>query len=237
MNFKQALNLSRFRNEFWFDVETTGLDYKLHSTTQLSYIIVKSGEVVKVRDIKMQPDPCREISEEALKAQGITMDELMNHPYTQQDGLTLFRNDLRDVGSLQGTTSLMPMGYNNAQFDADFLKRICQEINVQYGKTFSFNPVVDVMHYALSMKKIAAILGRLSEEAISDSNKLGVVYALMKSMLNEPLPAIKFHDALEDIKATMEIFYRLPSAFFGPVFPELETIWEERKARIDSFSL
>ena len=61
---------------FYFDVETTGLDWMIHEIVQLAYIIEVDSEVKLERNLLIKPTRWDDISLEALKVIGKTKQDL-----------------------------------------------------------------------------------------------------------------------------------------------------------------
>ena len=64
----------------YFDTETTGLDKEKHALIQLSGIVEVDGEVKEKFDFRIAPFPQDIVDPDALKINGITVEQLATYP-------------------------------------------------------------------------------------------------------------------------------------------------------------
>ena len=112
----------------FFDVETTGVNPKLHSIHQLAGCIEVNGEVVEYFDIRCKPYPKAQIDPGALKVCNVTEAQIMAYPdmkiaYKQ---LILMLSKYIDKFDTKNKAHLV--GFNNRFFDDVFL-RVFFELN------------------------------------------------------------------------------------------------------------
>lgn len=64
----------------FFDLETTGTLVNKHGIHQLSGSVVIDGETKESFDLRVQPNPKAEITQEALDVAGVTKEQILAYP-------------------------------------------------------------------------------------------------------------------------------------------------------------
>lgn len=171
----------------YVDVESTGLDSRLCDIIQLACIPVIDGVQHKPFNQFCQPLNYDTIEQGAIDAHGITVQRMRTFQ-PQADMVKAFVAYLK-----QFNCSFVMAGFN-INFDRKFLGALFQKhgLNEEYRELFS-NNVHDVYIRAKLLK---------SQKKIA-SAKLGVVAEYLGVSLENA------HDALNDIKATIEVDYKL----------------------------
>jgi len=116
---------------FWFDVETTGLDPKIHGIIEFAGLIEIDGEVVNQLSIKMQPHAGAVIEQSALDVTGITEKDIkgfMPH-VTACRMIEAFLN--KRCSKFDKNDKYYPAGFN-VRFDLDFLQVMFKKMD-KYG--------------------------------------------------------------------------------------------------------
>lgn len=185
----------------WADVETTGLSAWKNDIIQAAFILEIDGEVVKEFDFKIKPfgEPGT-VELEALKVNGKTLVEIYEEPYQDPaEAWALIANNFIEgrIGRYDRADKLVMAGYN-VGFDKEFIRQGMEKSKLFdkyfFGGSF-FGPNLDVM--TLVAQKII-----LEGETLGGNHKLSDVAKYMGIPL-------KAHDALEDIRATRAMYYKL----------------------------
>lgn len=175
----------------YIDTETTGLDPKVSAITQLSGVI-RNGDAIEEFNFFMRPHPSAVVYKEALEVQGRTEEEVNAFPpdsIAYADFIALLE---RHCKKYDKQDKFFFIGFN-AKFDADFIREWFLRNNDKYFGSWFWNPPIDVMTIAAF-----ALMDRRQE---MPNFKLKTVY----EMLYPDDTEIKFHDAMDDIKATRRI--------------------------------
>lgn len=178
----------------YYDLETTGLDPKRHGIHQLSGIIVINGVVKCDFALKMQPFAVAEIEPEALKCSNTTPEMLQSYPsmglvyYQFVDMLGKYANkfDKQDKFFL--------IGYNNRQFDDQFLRNWFFHNNDKYFGSWFWSNTIDVM--------VLASQYLMHQRQLMPDFKLKTVAAACGITVDES----KLHQAGYDIELTKQIY-------------------------------
>lgn len=183
---------------FFYDLETTGRDYRTCAIHQLSAIIRINGTVVKKINIKMRPFDGAVIEPEALKVANVTEEEIMAYPYSQEEGYKILIDTITQyVSKFDKVDKLHLSGYNIMGFDNEFLRTFWKLNNDKYFGSFFWSDSIDVMSEASSFL-------RMYRSAFPNF-KLKTVAKMLKFEIDET----KLHDAMYDVELTMMIFDRI----------------------------
>lgn len=171
----------------YLDVETTGLDSRLNDVIQLACIPVINGVEQKHFNEFCQPLNYETVEQGAIDAHGITVQKMKTFQ-PQSEMIKSF------VAYLKQFNCNFVMAGFNINFDRKFLGALFQKhgFNEEYREFFS-NNVHDVYTRAKLLK---------SQKKIA-SAKLGVVAEYLGVTLDNA------HDALNDIRATIEVDEKL----------------------------
>lgn len=178
------------RKVFNFDVETTGLYANTHGIIQLAGVIEINNEVVEEFDFKMKPFPTDKISQESLDVTGYKLEEIVKWEDPKITYVKIIEIMNKYVNRFNPNDKFYPCGYNIA-FDTNFLIQFFKKNNDQYiGSYLKLNSQVDPL-YILRMLDFMGKISMHDYRLESVCKALGI--------------EIKAHDALSDIKATIEI--------------------------------
>ncbi len=184
------------RKVLFFDVETTGIDALTNDIVQLSGMIEIDGKIEREFNFKMQPLNWMSISPDALKVTGNTV-ELLKTFEKPDLVFDQFCDVLGEyVNKFDKNDKFYPAGYN-VKFDLDFLQGWFRKMGDKYGtgtwqnwKAIDPLPILQFMDahqmIALPNYKLQTVCEHFGIE-------------------------IKAHDALSDIKATMEVIAKVRS--------------------------
>lgn len=179
----------------FFDVETTGLDYKKHSIIQFAGIMEYDGEEVDRISVKFQPFDEAEIDEEALKASGNTPEDILGY-MSHTEGFAVIEGFLDKHCNKFDKTDKMWAGGYKVLFDLEFLEALFRYNGCKYGIGSYFNwRRVDALYILYSMGWCEMIdVENYKLETVCKSLNIPLLYA---------------HDALCDIEATRAIIKKL----------------------------
>lgn len=108
--------------KIFFDVETTGLDYRKHSIHQLAGLIEVDDVIVRAFDFKVRPHPKAQYDEQALRVCGVTQEELQEYPPMKDVHKKLVAILGAYIDRFDKTDKAYLAGYNNRSFDDPFLR-------------------------------------------------------------------------------------------------------------------
>lgn len=201
---------------FWFDVETTGLEPGLNDITQLAFHLAIDGKTVEKGNLLMRPLSPNNISDEALKIQGRTKEEILEHPPANEQFKVL--TDILDkhVDKFKKTDKMCPGGYN-VWFDYQFLNWLPKKLDIKYGLGSYLNHILLDPMFIINNLIAFGLIER------PENRKLVTVCKLFGIELADA------HDAMADLKATRRLYGVLVSklAYGGTTF--LDALKKETK--------
>lgn len=187
-------------NYFWFDVETTGLNYYDSEIVSLAYLIELNGTITEHGILYARPDDFSKIEPKALEVNGFTIEKLKTFP-SQFALYSNLVNILKKQTILCKQDRFVTAGYNNAGCDNIFL----QQLFNRYGRT-----VYEYYDYFKSPKIDVFTLFPIVEELTGiqfKSHRLQDVAPIFKLEHNA-------HEALSDIIVT----YKLYKIFMNKIY-------------------
>lgn len=177
------------------DVETNGIDRKVHNIHQLSAVITDSNlnELEKI-DLKFCPFDVQRSDPEALKLGKVTLDELMTRPMSATQAYGLFVEFLsRHCDKFDKADKMHFVGYN-AQFDADFVREFFHKNNDEFFGSWFWVPALCVMQAAAwYVQSIRGALPNFKLNTVCKCAELG-------------WDDSQSHDASYDIRKTIELY-------------------------------
>jgi DNA polymerase III epsilon subunit-like protein len=206
----------------WIDTETTGLNPQRNSIIQIAALIEnEDGEIISEFKSYVRPLVGREIDQQALDANGLTREEIMEYPHF----LEVFRDWIEwlNTHGYKGVKELryIPAGYC-VSFDLDMLFEWYKSIT---GNTFAYWD-----HLCFEAIDPRVILHGLKIAGLIDAPDCKLT--TMCKLFDIPLKIA--HDAMNDIRATRELAHRVwrrinsewsgkPWGILGPITnPEAE---------------
>lgn len=189
------------RATFWFDTETTGVNSETCAMIQLGGLIEIGGRVKDKINIKMRPFFGAEIRTKALTINKTTRDQIENYPPWEEGFEKLEKTLGKHVDMYDPTDKLVIAGYN-VDFDINFLRKYFDYYHgdktnmkfISYFGSWFFWPSIDVKNEVA--KQVQAGYLRLKNYKLSTiCGHYGV--------------KLDAHDALNDIKATRELYHVL----------------------------
>ncbi len=187
-------------NILWFDLETTGLDFRKHGIIQIAACVEKEGRIVDAFNEKQKPDPMKVIDEKALKVNGHTAEEI--NTFQDSKACYLSFNRFLERNHVRGDkeTRYIPAGYNS-RFDLEFLSQYFEEQSAgpyAFWEHLQFNPI-DPFPVIVLLNRY----GKLNLESCkleTACKHFGIVIE-------------KAHDANSDIMATRELTQKVMELF------------------------
>jgi DNA polymerase-3 subunit epsilon len=179
--------------EVFFDVETSGTDYKKHGILQLAGIIKIKGQEMDRFNMYMKPFGDQAIESSALEANGITLERIkdFDEPYVAYSKFVKLMDRYIDRYNKQDKMHLI--GYNS-RFDDNFLREwFVRNGNKFYGSYYWW-PSIDVSN-------MVAVKYRKYRHQFPNFQLMTVAEKLKIVVDRE-----KAHDAMYDTDVTMAIY-------------------------------
>lgn len=178
---------------FFCDTETTGLNPYKSEINQLAALIDINGKVVDKVDLSMKPDRPLHIHPKALAIQGRTQEEVMAYP-DRKIGFATLKNMMgKHVDPYDKKDKFIMVGHN-VEFDKKFVQALFYDVHdAFFGSWFDYRIVCTV-----SLGMALTVCGKIKTKDL----KLGTLCDYFKIKL-------KAHDAMADIVATREVFYKM----------------------------
>lgn len=181
------------KKAFYFDVETTGLNPWKQDIIQLAFIIEIDGEVKEKKCLYIAPFAPENATDEALKINGYTLDEVKKFPPPLEAHKELCDTLGKYVNKFNKNDKFHPIGYN-VKFDVGFLQSFFKKCEDKYyGSWFNWR-LVDPIY-------------RIHELAYE--GKLDLPNHKLETVCKHFDIPIQAHDAISDINATRELRYVL----------------------------
>lgn len=180
--------------KIFYDVETTGVNYRQHGIHQLSGLVEINGQVKERFNWYVKPNPKAKIDPEALAISGITEDDFDMYP-EMADVFKEFKKLLdRYINRFDKTEKAWLVGYNNRGFDDDFLRAWFDQNGDNFFGSYFWSDSLDVM--------VLASQHLIPFRKIMPSFKLKRV----AMQLGIPVDESKLHDSSYDIDLTRSIY-------------------------------
>lgn len=178
----------------FFDLETTGTDYRIHAIHQLSGMIVIDGELKQQFNFKIQPHSEAVISDEALSISGVAEEDFKSYDHTFKVYRD-FTNMLgRYVNKFSRSDKFFLCGYNVAAFDCQFL-RAWFELNGDkyFGSWFWSHPLDVIVLAGEYLKHDRHQMENFQLKTVA--KKCGIA-----------IDETKLHDAMYDVMLTRQVY-------------------------------
>jgi DNA polymerase III subunit epsilon len=184
------------RKIFWFDTETTGVDCNNCAIIQLAALVEIDKEIVDTIRFEIKPHEGALINEEALIVNGITTEQLEHYPNHRDIYRLLCARLSKLVNKFDRSDKLILAGYN-VNFDDQFLRAFFSRNDDKYYGSYFAWPKIDVQTF---------VADRIANGLRLKDYKLSTVCEYYKV-------EIAAHDALSDILATRELYYKLGGTY------------------------
>lgn len=180
--------------KLFFDVETTGTDYRKHSIIQLAGMIEKDGKVVEEFNFLVKPHEKAQIDEAAMAVNKKTVEEIMQYPEMKEAHLRLLKILGKYVDKYEKSDKMWLVGFNNRAFDDTFLRMFFELNGDRFFNSWFWSDSLDVLSLASQYL--------LDRRAQMPSFKLKRV----AKELGIPVYEDELHDALYDVRLTRQIY-------------------------------
>lgn len=191
---------------FWFDCETTGLDSEACAIIQLAGLIEIDGEIKESVNLFMRPlrgeekppykgspDIDDEITDQSLKVNKRTREEIFEFP-PPRTAIDSLKATLEKYIDKYDSTDKFICGGKNVKFDTKFLWECFRKTENKYYGSYFFSVVREVETLVADM--------------IIEKNLRLPDYSLV-TLCDHFGIEISPHEAMSDIMATRNLYYRL----------------------------
>ena len=177
----------------YIDVETTGLHPHHNDIIQIAMLIEINGEVVEEYTSRMKPFMMDNINEQALKVTGVTRAEIEQYPEPKIAYNQIIDILAKYINKFERSDKFTPVAYNG-KFDCEFLSCFFKKNNDKYYGSWFNRKIVDplALLYIMDYKRMIDLPN----------------YKLATACQHFGIPLVA-HDALNDIRATRELWYVL----------------------------
>lgn len=182
----------------WLDIESTGLDKKRNDIIQLGGLIEINGKIEEEIDLTCQPFNYDTIDAKALEVNKLTIAQIKAFPSPQETHIKLKKVLEKYIDNYtRGHDKFSPAGFN-VGFDVGFLREFFFKNNdAYYNSYFDYHLLnIDSLLYLFDYKGLINL----------ENYRLGTVAKHFGIELDK-------HNALSDIKATRQVFYKLLEYF------------------------
>ena len=179
---------------FYYDLETTGVQYWKNGIHQISGAIEIDGEVKETFNFHVQPHPKATIEQAALDIAGVTEEQVKAYTPMREVYSNLIQMMSKYVDRYNKADKFHLVGYNNASFDNQFFRAFFTQNADNYFGSWFWSDSHDVM--VLASKHLAA------QRTLMPNFKLMTVAKQVGIEVDES----KLHDALYDIELTREVY-------------------------------
>lgn len=175
-----------FNGIMWIDVETTGLNPRIHDITQIAIILERDGEALSQRAWLTKPHKGVMVAKEALDVQGTTMKKLRTYP----EAKTVFAEFMEEINKRQPPDGKYIIAGYRAQFDLDFMRswmrRETNSDNIFWQKFYPYcidvqqnviNAITDKIIEPPANLKLATVAGSLGISNLGMHNAIIDVHA------------------------------------------------------------
>jgi len=183
---------------FFYDLETTGLNFKTNAIHQISGMIVVDGEVRERFEFKVQPHFGAVIDDAALVVSNRTKEEILAYPPIKQVYAKLFALFTKYVDRFDRFDKYVLAGYNNLSFDNHFFREfVTKHCDDKYYGSYFWSNSIDV--FALASDHLKDERHKMSDFKLrSVAKQLGI-----------EVDESKLHDAQYDIELTYQIYLKV----------------------------
>lgn len=182
---------------FFFDTETTGVNFWQHCIHQISGMVVIDNEIKERFNWRVRPHPAAKIEDDALKIANVTREQIAQYPEQIVVYKQLVCMLAKYVDKYNKNDKFFAVGYNNASFDNNFLRAFFKQNNDAYYGSWFWSAPIDVM--VLAANELRSVRTELEDF------KLMTVAKYLDIEIDES----RLHDAEYDILLTYLIFNKI----------------------------
>jgi DNA polymerase III epsilon subunit-like protein len=178
-------------------METTGLNKDKHEIIQFAGLVTVNGEVKKEFVFYFKPKYPEYIEESALKATGLTIEEMMNYSDDPKESMNIIDGYLKEFNTTNRQHWFI--GGQNVRFDYDFLKKWWKENQTTRSRQFS-----DIFRFHYADLMALAFAFQIKGKYDFKDLKLPTIVTALGYQFEG-----KAHNALCDVKMTYKCYSRL----------------------------
>ena len=187
----------------YIDLETTGVNPYAHGIHQIAGIIEINGEVKEAFEFHSRPFLTDAVDAAALSVSGVNAEKLNEYPdpeFVYSEFTALLS---QYVDKYNKKDKFYFVGYNST-FDYNFLREFFKKCGDNYFGSYFWNPPIDV--FQLVNYRICFV----------DKKREAIPHMKLKNVaeyLGIDLSNVNLHNALDDIKLTREVYYKILAGF------------------------
>jgi DNA polymerase III subunit epsilon len=182
---------------FFYDLETTGVQYWRNGIHQIAGAIVIDGEIKERFNFKVCPHPKAVIEDAALEVGNVTREQILSYPKLEEVYKQLIKMLSKYVDKFNRTDKFHLVGYNINGFDNPFFRAFfVQNEDKYFGSWFWADSIDCYVLASHKLRKERTSLLDFKQKTIAEH--LGII-----------VDESKLHDAEYDITLCMEIYNRL----------------------------
>ena len=134
--------------KIYYDLETTGLDFRKNGIHQIAGIIEVNDVEVDNFNFLVQPNPKAQINPKALELCGVTLEQVQNYAPMKEVHRRLTETLARYVNRFDRKQKAHLVGFNNRKFDDNFLRAWFSQCGDKYFGSWFWPNTIDVMGLA-----------------------------------------------------------------------------------------
>lgn len=185
----------------WIDTETGGVNPDKNPLLQTAIEIFINEEMIKSEIFYSAPFEGDIVEDEALEKNGFTREQINKFPSPMITHIKIVKLLEKYVNRYNPLDKFIFAGYG-ARFDSDFMRAFFVKNGDNYFGSYFYSLPMDVMSFVAE----GLLLGTVKP---MKNFQLGTVCEQMGIDLGE-----KAHDAMEDIRATRELYEKLKECYF-----------------------
>lgn len=178
----------------YYDLETTGLDERIHGVHQISGMLEIDGEIVERFDYRVQPNPKAKLDPTALSIGHTSAEQAMAYEPMGKVHKHFTATLQKYVDKYDTKDKIYKCGYNSAGFDDRFFRAWFKQNGDSFYGSYFFGEELDVR--TLAAQYLIRRRHRMPDfKLMSVARELGI--EVDESLL---------HDALYDVSLTRECY-------------------------------
>lgn len=180
--------------KFFYDLETTGLDYRKHGIHQIAGYIEVDNEIVEEINLHVRPHPKAIIDPSALAICKVTEEQILGYPDMKDIYNQLINILSKYVDRYNKMEKMFLIGYNNRSFYDDFFRSWFEQNDDAFFFSCFWPNTLDVMVLATEyLLKIRPFMPSFKLSRVAHTLGIGVIEN-------------KLHDSYYDVYLTREIY-------------------------------
>ena len=181
---------------FFYDLETTGLDCKIHGIHQLSAYIEIDGKILEKISHNIKPYEGCIVDKKAIEVSNVTEAQILAYPTMANAYVSLMDSLAKYADKFDSKDKFHLVGYNNNAFDKRFFRAFFDRMNDKYFGSWFWSDSIDTM--CLAANKLKSVRSTMPNFQLQTAaRQLGI-----------EVDATKLHNAEYDLHLTREIYYK-----------------------------